>query len=154
MPAPLFGFRLCRPQAARAAGAKVYAGAAKRSVLSCLDLSPEDKALITESDEGTNFHAVPMACVSFKRMGHISAHYRGRYDTVVGFAPSGFGAAPSRSAKHGGRKRQKGSFIIYSVPYSEHSRRACSAQRTAQGFAFALAIRACVIFVPSHSLLT
>lgn len=103
----------------------MYAGAAKRAVLDCLDLAPEERALVIDSDELTNFHAVPMGCVSFKRMQHISAHYRGRYDTVVGFAPSGFAGKPGRSAKHGGRKRrQKGSFIVYSVPYSEHSRRA------------------------------
>lgn len=108
-------------QAARAAGAVVYAGAAKRAVLSCLDLSPEDRALITDSDTATNFHAVPMNCVTFKRMGHISAHYRGRYDTVVGFAPTGFGSAFGRSAKSVGRKRKKGAYVIYSVPYSEHS---------------------------------
>jgi DNA cross-link repair 1A protein len=113
--------------AARAAGRPLYAGAAKREVLDCLDLTPEERGLITASDAATNLHIAPMGAVSFARMKGVLAHYRGRFNTVVGFAPTGwaFARAASGAAKHGkrggGKRTARGSLVRYDVPYSEHS---------------------------------
>jgi DNA cross-link repair 1A protein len=113
--------------AARAAGRPLYAGAAKREVLACLDLTPEERGLITTSDAATNLHIAPMGAVSFARMKGVLAHYKGRFNTVVGFAPTGwaFARAASGAAKHGrrgsGKRTARGSLVRYVVPYSEHS---------------------------------
>jgi len=114
--------------AARAAGRRLYAGAAKRAVLDCLQLSAADRALITGDEAATNLHIVPMAAVSFARMKGVLAHYRGRFDTVVGFAPTGWAfsrgacnAAKAGNRGRGGRRVKKGSLVRYDVPYSEHS---------------------------------
>jgi len=106
--------------AARAAGSRLYAGAAKRAVLDCLPLAPDEAALLTGDDASSNVHIVPMACVAFARMAGILRHYKARYDTVVGFAPTGwaFGRAAGRA---GGARTKRGSLVRYDVPYSEHS---------------------------------
>jgi len=106
--------------AAHAAGARLYAGAAKREVLACLPLAAADAQLLTSEDAHTNVHIVPMACVSFGRMKGILAHYRGRFDTCVGFAPSGW-AFGREAARTGGARTRRGSLVKYDVPYSEHS---------------------------------
>jgi DNA cross-link repair 1A protein len=111
--------------AARAAGRKLYAGAAKQAVLSCLNLSPDDLALFTSDDTATNLHVVPMASVSFARMKGILSHYKGRFNTCVGFAPTGWAfarnAGSTRSKAVGGKRTARGSLVRYDVPYSEHS---------------------------------
>jgi DNA cross-link repair 1A protein len=106
--------------AARAASSRLYAGAAKQAVLAYLPLAREDRALLTSDDTGARVHIVPMSCVTFGRMAGIARHYRARYDTVVGFAPSGwaFGRASGRA---GGSRAARGSLVRYDVPYSEHS---------------------------------
>jgi len=113
------GKERCAFAAARAAGARLFAGTAKRAVLDCLPLAAEDRALLTGDDTATNVHIVPMACTSFARMKGILAHYRGQFDTCVGFSPSGWTFGRGKD-KAGGRTK-RGSLVRYEVPYSEHS---------------------------------
>ena len=118
--------------AARAAGKRVYCGAAKRAVLECLDLPAADLALITSDDASTNLHVVAMPSVGFAAMKGVLAHYRGRFNCAVGFAPTGWsftrgGGNASRARRADGglgrgcRQARGASLVRYSVPYSEHS---------------------------------
>ena len=118
--------------AARAAGKRVYCGAAKRAVLDCLELSEADRALITGDEGATNLHVVPMQSVGFGAMKGVLAHFRGRFNCAVGFAPTGWsfhrGAANAAAARRadgglgrGARQARGASLVRYQVPYSEHS---------------------------------
>eukprot|EP00887_Chlorella_sp_A99_P008123 scaffold12.g8123.t1 len=123
-------------EAARVLQRKIYVSATKRKVLDCLDLPPEYASLLTCDDKETNLHAVPLWMVSQKHMAKTLKFYRGRFNSVVGFQPTGWThekAAGSTRAR--GRRRQKGTLITYQarrtcalegwecerVPYSEHS---------------------------------
>jgi len=107
--------------AAKILGKKVYVSATKKKVLDCLKLG-EDAALLTTDDAETNLHAVPLWMVSHKHMANALRHYRGRFTNVVGFQPTGWNHQRDTSkTKALGRRRQKGTIIIYQVPYSEHS---------------------------------
>lgn len=102
----------------------VYVGAAKKRLLDCMDLAEEDKRWLTTKDQESHIHAVPLWSVaSFKRMGSISRHYHGRYNSIVSFSPTGwsFGKDKKRMQGRPGRRYQQGSIIRYEVPYSEHS---------------------------------
>jgi DNA cross-link repair 1A protein len=119
-------------EAARAANKLVYCGAAKRAVLDCLGLPAADLALITGDERATNLHVVPMQSVGFAAMKGVLAHYKGRFNCCVGFAPTGWSfargqtnAAKARGAGgglgRGCRQARGASLVRYSVPYSEHS---------------------------------
>lgn len=102
----------------------VYVGSAKQRLLDCMDLTEEDKRWLTTKDQESHIHVVPLWSVaSFKRMGSISRHYHGRYDSIVAFSPTGcsFGKDKKRVQGRPGRRYQQGSIIRYEVPYSEHS---------------------------------
>ena len=45
----------------------------------------------------------------------IAKHYRSRFTTVVGFAPTGWSHAQSRGKASLGKRRQKGTLITYQV---------------------------------------
>ena len=49
---------------------KVYVGKAKRKVLDCLELTPEDRALLTDDANDSQIHVVPMAQVEFPATYH------------------------------------------------------------------------------------
>ena len=125
------GKERCAFAAARAAGSRLYAGTSKREVLDCLaptapgvgaaGLAPADMALLTSDDRTANVHIVPMACVSFARMKGILQHYKGRFDTCVGFAPTGWAFGRAAAATGGSARRRQGALVRYDVPYSEHS---------------------------------
>ncbi|KAG0630723.1 hypothetical protein M758_1G199900 [Ceratodon purpureus] len=102
----------------------VYVGKAKQRLLDCMDLAEEDKRWLTTKDQQSHIHVVPLWSVaSFKRMGSISRHYHGRYNSIVAFSPTGwsFGKDKKRLQGRPGRRYQQGSIIRYEVPYSEHS---------------------------------
>ena len=48
-------------------------------------------------------------------MVRIAKHYRSRFTTVVGFAPTGWSHAQSRGKASLGKRRQKGTQITYQV---------------------------------------
>ncbi len=48
-------------------------------------------------------------------MVRIAKHYRSRFTTVVGFAPTGWSHAQSRGKASLGKRRQKGTLITYQV---------------------------------------
>lgn len=109
-------------EAARALQAKVYVSKAKLRVLEAAGVSPELRTLLTTDHMEARLHAVPLAWVRQDKMAAQLRHYRGRFDTIVGFAPSGWQhQKDSGTAKARGRRRQKGTIITYQVPYSEHS---------------------------------
>lgn len=108
-------------KAAKVLGCKVYVSATKKKILDCLDLSPDEAALLTTDDTITNLHAVPLWMVSHKHMTNSLKFYRGRFTNVVGFQPTGWTHTRDTSSTKAGRRRKKGTIITYSVPYSEHS---------------------------------
>ena len=63
---------------------------AKRKVMDALNLPEEYRALLTTDDRAALLHAVPLWRVSLKHMARLLKHYRGRYNTVVGFQPTGW----------------------------------------------------------------
>ncbi|BDA41683.1 DNA cross-link repair 1A protein at C-terminar half [Coccomyxa sp. Obi] len=107
-------------EVARILQRKVYVSASKRAVLDALGLPAEYEALLT-TDDRARLHAVPLWRVSLKHMARTLKHYRGRYTTIVGFQPTGWSMHSGRGRAPRGRRRQKGTLIVYSVPYSEHS---------------------------------
>ncbi|EIE25374.1 DRMBL-domain-containing protein [Coccomyxa subellipsoidea C-169] len=107
-------------EVARILQRKVYVSVSKRAVLDTLGLPPEYETLLT-TDDRARLHAVPLWRVSLKHMARTLKHYRGRYTTIVGFQPTGWSMHSGKGRAPRGRRRQKGTLIVYSVPYSEHS---------------------------------
>ena len=89
---------------------QVYVSAAKRAVLGALGLPPEYAELLTTDDKAARMHAVPLWRVSPKHMARVLRHYKGRYNTIVGFQPTGWcmqtGAALVRHAGRPGGSLQ------------------------------------------------
>jgi DNA cross-link repair 1A protein len=108
-------------QAAKVLGSKIYVSATKKKILDCLDLDPDEAALLTTDDSETNLHAVPLWMVSQKHMANTLKFYRGRFTNIVGFQPTGWTHTRDTTSTKAGRRRQKGTLITYTVPYSEHS---------------------------------
>ena len=108
-------------QAAKILRCKVYVSAKKKKILDCLDLDEDEKALLTSDDSETSLHAVPLWMITEQHMVKSLKYYRGRYTNVVGFKPTGWTHSRDMSSTKAGRRRQKGTVITYSVPYSEHS---------------------------------
>jgi DNA cross-link repair 1A protein len=108
-------------QAAKVLGCKIYISATKKKILDCLDLSPDEAALLTTDDGETNLHAVPLWMISQKHMAKTLKYYRGRFTNIVGFQPTGWTHTRDTTSTKAGRRRQKGTLITYSVAYSEHS---------------------------------
>lgn len=75
---------------------QVYVSVAKRKVLEALNLPQEYKALLSTDDRAALLHAVPLWRVSLKHMGRLLKHYRGRYNTIVGFQPTGWSMQTGR----------------------------------------------------------
>ena len=69
---------------------QVYVSVAKRKVMEALNLPAEYRALLTTNDRAALLHAVPLWRVSLKHMARLLKHYRGRYNTIVGFQPTGW----------------------------------------------------------------
>lgn len=107
--------------AARALGTKAYVGKTKRQILACLNLSKDERALLTSDDTKTNVHVVDMGSTSFKKMAAILKYYKSRYDSVVAFKPTGWTFSAEKKATRATSRRARGALIQYAVPYSEHS---------------------------------
>ena len=71
-------------------GTQVYVSVAKRKVMEAVNLPAEYKSLLTTDDRAALLHAVPLWRVSLKHMARLLKHYRGRYNTIVGFQPTGW----------------------------------------------------------------
>ncbi|KAK9812991.1 hypothetical protein WJX72_006870 [[Myrmecia] bisecta] len=113
-------------EVARLLQQKVYVSPTKKAVLDCLGLAPEYASLLTTNDSEARIQAVPLWMVSLKQMARIAKHYKGRFSTIVGFQPTGWTQKSGvqdteRGRASHGRRRQKGTLIVYQVPYSEHS---------------------------------
>ncbi|CAK9867445.1 unnamed protein product, partial [Sphagnum jensenii] len=99
---------------------KVYVGTSKLRLLECMELGDDYTKWLTTNELESHIHVVPLwSIASFKRMGSISHYYQGRYNSIVGFSPTGwnFGRDKKRTP---GRRWQQGTIIRYEVPYSEH----------------------------------
>lgn len=109
-------------EVARQLRMKVYVGVAKRKTLAALDLRPEYAQWLTTNEHEARIQAVPLGLTNLASMARIARHYKGRFNTVVAFRPTGWtAAATSRGRSSRGRRHQKGTLIQYQVPYSEHS---------------------------------
>ena len=75
---------------------QVYVSVAKRKIMEALNLPAEYKALLTTDDRAALLHAVPLWRVSLKHMARLLKHYRGRYNTIVGFQPTGWSMQTGR----------------------------------------------------------
>ncbi|KAF8069613.1 Dclre1a [Scenedesmus sp. PABB004] len=122
---------------------RVYVSAAKRGVLACLGLPPEQAALLTANHLDARIHVVrparprgrrvPMRQVSLAEMESLLVRYKGRYTSVVGFQPTGWAHGGGGGARGGAgisrasasvrpsKRLRRGSVVLYQVPYSEHS---------------------------------
>lgn len=107
--------------AAEALSKKVYVGKTKRQILACLNLTSEQRAMLTTDDTKTNLHVVDMASTSFKKMAAILKYYKSRYDSVVAFKPTGWAFSADKKTTRATSRRARGALIQYAVPYSEHS---------------------------------
>ncbi|CAM6038649.1 unnamed protein product [Sphagnum compactum] len=99
---------------------KVYVATSKLRLLECMELGDDYTKWLTTNELESHIHVVPLwSIASFKRMGSISRYYQGRYNSIVGFSPTGwnFGRDKKRTP---GRRWQQGTIIRYEVPYSEH----------------------------------
>ena len=68
--------------------------------MEALNLPQEYKALLTTDDKAALLHAVPLWRVSLKHMARVLKHYRGRYNTIVGFQPTGWSMQKGRPLQH------------------------------------------------------
>jgi len=108
-------------EAAKALGQKVYVGKAKLAVLNAIELTKEEKSLITTNDAKTNLHVVPMGSTSFKKMASIMKYYKTRFDSVIAFKPTGWTFSAQSKTSRSTKRRQRGKLVQYGLPYSEHS---------------------------------
>ena len=108
-------------EAAKALGQKVYVGKAKLAVLNAIELTKEEKSLITTNDAKTNLHVVPMGSTSFKKMASIMKYYKTRFDSVIAFKPTGWTFSAQSKTSRSTKRRQCGKLVQYGLPYSEHS---------------------------------
>ena len=60
----------------------MYAGAAKRKVLECLDLRADDRARLTSADTATRLHVVPLGTINFRSLATIARFYNKRFDNI------------------------------------------------------------------------
>ncbi|CAA0838560.1 sterile alpha motif (SAM) domain-containing protein [Striga hermonthica] len=99
---------------------KIYVTRAKLRILECLGLQQEDMQWFTLNEQESHIHVVPMWAIgSFKRLQHMSDQYKGRFNLIVAFSPTGWSFVKGK--KSTGKRWQKGTIIRYEVPYSEHS---------------------------------
>ena len=68
--------------------------------MEALNLPQEYKALLTTDDKAALLHAVPLWRVSLKHMARMLKHYRGRYNTIVGFQPTGWSMQKGQPLQH------------------------------------------------------
>lgn len=62
----------------------------------------------------TRFHCVSMGCVSFRRMYELLIAFKGKYDNIIGFQPTGWAFGKSIANV---TRRRNGNNVIYGVPY-------------------------------------
>ncbi|KZO97134.1 DRMBL-domain-containing protein, partial [Calocera viscosa TUFC12733] len=126
---------------ALALGSKIYCDALKRSLLLAQD-DPELHAMLTSDPYTCQVHLLPLQNISVERMQEYLAHFKGLYDRVLGFRPTGWTYVPpagtdtipdvgrvivrdqKRMFDETGLKPMRGAslqYMLYGVPYSEHS---------------------------------
>ncbi|KAK4528796.1 hypothetical protein GAYE_SCF64G6742 [Galdieria yellowstonensis] len=115
-------------QVAESLNEKVYVDKRKYRILSHLSLPEHIQGLLTTEACASRLHVVDMRSVSFSGMKEISQKYATRYDTFVGFRPTGWSytgqkmTQPYGNLKPGILTRQlRQNCVLYGVPYSEHS---------------------------------
>jgi DNA cross-link repair 1A protein len=99
---------------ARELNITLHVDAAKRRMLDCLGLPPEDLACLTADVAATRWRVVPMVALRLDRARALLQQCGGKYDSCVAFRPSGwcFGR---------GGARRHGDVTVHEVAYSEHS---------------------------------
>eukprot|EP01102_Stenamoeba_stenopodia_P023087 TRINITY_DN9835_c0_g1_i1.p1 TRINITY_DN9835_c0_g1~~TRINITY_DN9835_c0_g1_i1.p1 ORF type:complete len:736 (-),score=195.15 TRINITY_DN9835_c0_g1_i1:8-2215(-) len=88
----------------------VYVSTQKYELIKIMKL---DLSLFTTNAAITQFHAVPMFDISYKKLQTLKACVQQKYKTIVGFQPTGWAQQTSKPMGRGVK--------VYSVPYSEHS---------------------------------
>ncbi|KZT51302.1 DRMBL-domain-containing protein [Calocera cornea HHB12733] len=126
---------------AQALGSKIYCDARKRGLLMAQD-DPELHSMLTSDPYTCQVHLLPLQNISVERMQDYLAHFKGLFDRVLGFRPTGWTYVPPagtdtmpdvsrvivrdqrRVFDETGLKPMRGAsmqYMLYGVPYSEHS---------------------------------
>jgi DNA cross-link repair 1A protein len=106
-------------------GWKVYVDKARFRILSALDWSKEQMAVLTTRQEESHMWVVPLGHINMKRLPEyfLTANnkpFAEPYSRIVGYRPTGWSLGGTPSASIVG-SRSSGKITIHSVPYSEHS---------------------------------
>ncbi|ORY34687.1 DNA repair metallo-beta-lactamase-domain-containing protein [Naematelia encephala] len=126
---------------AKAIASKIYCDPRKRSILLC-QTDPELHALLTDDPLDAQVHLLPLGNISLDSLQPYLHRLSPHFDRVLGFRPTGWTYTPpagtdlmpdvnmvirrdqSRWFGEAGLKPMRGScrqFMMYGVPYSEHS---------------------------------
>lgn len=81
----------------------------------CLDLTEEERSLLTTNHEITNLHVVAMWKLGVDSLKKILKNYQGKYSTIIGFRPTGWSYEKGMERVQCGRKQQIGKVMIYQV---------------------------------------
>lgn len=85
---------------------KVYVDKRKYRILSHLSLPEHIQGLLTTEACASRLHVVDMRSVSFSGMKEISQKYATRYDTFVGFRPTGWSYTGQKMTQPYGNLKQ------------------------------------------------
>ncbi|ORX37648.1 DNA repair metallo-beta-lactamase-domain-containing protein [Kockovaella imperatae] len=126
---------------ARALGTTIYCDPRKKGLLLC-QTDPDLHAMLSSDPIESQVHLVPLSNIQLDRLQPYLARLYPHFDRVLGFRPTGWAYTPpagtdmlpdvnqvirrdqSRSFSEASLKPQRGSckqFMMYGVPYSEHS---------------------------------
>jgi len=125
---------------AHALGSKIYCDTRKRGLL-LAQADPSLHALLTSDPYTCQVHLLPLQNISIERMTEYLAHFKGVFDRVLGFRPTGWtyvapagtdtmpdvraviGRDQRRVFDETGLRPMRGASercMLYGVPYSEH----------------------------------
>ncbi|THH29779.1 hypothetical protein EUX98_g4415 [Antrodiella citrinella] len=126
---------------AKALNTKVYCDARKAAILRCQS-DPELHALLTTDPYNAGVHLVPLGTVATDRLKIYIERWKGHFDHVIGFRPTGWTYTPTNGtdlvptipsviarsqsrtftyANLSPMKNSTSTLTVYGVPYSEHS---------------------------------
>jgi DNA cross-link repair 1A protein len=74
---------------AQALQTKVYCDSRKADILHCQD-DPDLHALLTSDPHTAGVHVVPLSVIASDKLKIYSERYKGTFQTVVGFRPTGW----------------------------------------------------------------
>ncbi|KAM6951174.1 DNA cross-link repair 1A protein [Aplochiton taeniatus] len=101
-------------------GSKVCLSRDKYNIMCCLDSEPIKRLATTDWNAG-QVHVLPMMQLNFKNLQAHLSRFRGQYDQLVAFKPTGWTFSQKVEAVEDIVPQTRGDISIYGIPYSEHS---------------------------------